>query len=396
MVHFIGKDISYFHTLFWPAMLAGAKYRLPTAVHVHGFLTVDGQKMSKSRGTFIRARCYLDHLSPEYLRYYFAAKLGSGIDDLDLNLTDFQNRVNADLVGKVVNIASRCAGFLVKRFDARLAPEIADPPLLARFEEAAEGIAASYEAREYGRAMREIMALADLANQYIDQRKPWDLAKQPGKEKEIHEICSMGIHLFRCLVILLKPVLPLVAEKTERFLNVAPFTFQDIYRPLVDHTINPYEPLMIRIEPKAIDDLLTASKEDLKPATVAVPSVDNDGPGRHLAAEPIAPTISIEDFAKVDLRVARVLEARAVEGADKLLQLTLDLGGETRNVFAGIKAAYAPESLVGRDVIMVANLAPRKMRFGRSEGMVCAASGEGPGVFILLPDSGALPGMRVH
>jgi methionyl-tRNA synthetase len=422
LVHFIGKDILYFHALFWPALLAGAGFRLPTAVHVHGFLTVDGQKMSKSRGTFITARSYLRHLQPEYLRYYFAAKLSSGIDDIDLNLADFQGRVNADLVGKVVNIASRCAGFLSKRFDGRLAPEIAEPHLLARFEEVAEGIAAAYEAREYARAMREIMALADLANQYIDQKKPWDLVKRLGQaqgkgpgqegisqvqakemEKEIWDVCSMGLNLFRCLVILLKPVLPLLAERTEQFLNCPPFAFKDVYVPLVDHRIQPYEPLMVRIDPKALEQMMEESKEDLQAVGAgaaakagAESGTADAGPGRHLAAEPIAAQIGIDDFNKIDLRVARVVEAKPVEGADKLLQLTLDLGGERRNVFAGIKGAYAPEALVGRDVIMVANLAPRKMRFGLSEGMVCAASGVGPGVFVLAPDSGAEPGMRIR
>ncbi|MGD9602094.1 MAG: methionine--tRNA ligase [Gammaproteobacteria bacterium] len=384
LYHFIGKDITYFHTLFWPAMLAGAGFRLPTGVFVHGFLTVDGQKMSKSRGTFITARAYLDHLHPEYLRYYFAAKLGAGIDDIDLSLEDFQHRVNADLVGKVVNIASRCAGFLDRLFGGRLAAMPDAPDLLAEVRGAADVIAGAYEAREYARGMREIMSLADRANQYIDQRKPWVIAKDPARRDELHAVCTAGIELFRLLVLYLKPVLPFMARAAEEFLACAPLTWADHATALGANPIAPFKPLMNRIDPVRVNAMIEDSKQTTAPA--AAPA----RPG-----EPIAPQISIEEFSKIDLRVARVAAAARVDGADKLVQLTLDLGGETRNVFAGIKAAYDPADLVGRHIVMVANLAPRKMRFGVSEGMVLAASGDGPGVFLLAPDAGAAPGMRV-
>jgi len=386
LYHFIGKDIVYFHTLFWPAVLTGAGFRKPTAVFAHGFLTVNGQKMSKSRGTFIKARSYLNHLDPEYLRYYFAAKLSSRIDDLDLNLEDFAQRVNADLVGKVVNIASRCAGFINKRFDNRLDVALSEPQLFAEFIAAQNSIASHFEARDFSQAMREIMALADKANQYIDAQKPWVLAKDPSQLARVQAVCTMGLNLFRVLVAYLKPVLPRLASHSERFLNIKPIQWQDITQPLLNQTINTFEPLMKRIEPTQIQALLQDSAQDIQaqPQQTAVTS----------NIEPLAPTISIDDFAKIDLRIARIVEAEAIAGSDKLLKLSVDLGNETRTIFAGVKSAYSPESLKGRLTVVVANLAPRKMRFGTSEGMMLAAGGDG-GLFILNPDTGAEPGMRV-
>jgi methionyl-tRNA synthetase len=389
MYHFIGKDIIYFHALFWPAILHGSGFRTPSAVYAHGFLTVDGQKMSKSRGTFITARSYLDHLNPEYLRYYFAAKLGSGIDDIDLNMEDFILRVNSDLVGKVVNIASRCAGFIKKRFDGQLADTVHNPDLYKEIADANESIANAYDGREYSRAMREIMALADKANQYIDDHKPWIVAKQENSDDELQAICTMGINCFRLLILYLKPVLPVMAEKTEAFLNIDPLNWQDATTALTSHKINPFKPLMTRVEKESIENMIEDSKDDL--ATTTNNSVVS-GP---LADNPIAEEITIDDFMKVDLRIAKIIKAEHVEGADKLLQLTLDLGGETRNVFAGIKSAYQPEDLEGKLTVMVANLAPRKMRFGLSEGMVLAAGSGGKELFILSPDDGAEPGMKV-
>ncbi|MFT5427199.1 MAG: methionyl-tRNA synthetase [Gammaproteobacteria bacterium] len=397
MHHFIGKDIVYFHALFWPAMLKGSSLRTPTAVNAHGFLTVNGEKMSKSRGTFIKARTYLDNLNPEYLRYYFAAKLSSGIDDIDLNMDDFLQRVNSDLVGKVVNIASRCSGFIKKNFSGRLASDIHDQQLLSEFVNAGDSIALAYESREYSRAMREIMALADKANQYIDDNKPWVVAKQENSDAELQAICSMGLNLFRILIIYLKPVLPVMAEKTEQFLNVDPFVWKDSQATLLEHEINKFKPLMTRVEQEHIDNMIEKSKEDL---TVTENASANKSPSASsspgpLHDNPIAEVISIDDFAKIDLRIAKIIKAEHVEGADKLLQLTLDIGGETRNVFAGIKSAYTPEDLEGRHTVMVANLAPRKMRFGLSEGMVLAAGPGGDDLFILSPDEGAKPGMKV-
>lgn len=398
MYHFIGKDIMYFHTLFWPAMLKGAGFRLPSSVFVHGFLTVDGQKMSKSRGTFITARTYLDHLHPEYLRYYFAAKLGAAIDDIDLNLEDFQHRVNADLVGKVVNIASRCAGFITRNFAGRLAAQGDEPALVSALQAAGNGIAQAYETREFSRAMREIMGLADRVNQYIDQRKPWVLAKQENAREELHAVCSTGIELFRLLMIYLKPVLPFMARDAEEFLACGELRWRDHEMLLGAHGIKPFKPLLNRIDPAKVTAMIDDSKATPPASTAKVP---NPAPAAG-AAEQASPEkaaapaqISIDEFGRIDLRVARVAAASAVEGADKLVQLTLDLGSETRQVFAGIKAAYAPEALVGKHVVMVANLAPRKMRFGVSEGMVLAASGEGPGIFLIAPEAGAEPGMRV-
>ncbi len=394
LYHFIGKDIAYFHTLFWPAVLSGSGFRTPSAVFCHGFLTVNGQKMSKSRGTFIKARTYLDNLNPEYLRYYFAAKLGSGIDDLDLNLDDFIQRVNADLVGKMVNIASRCAGYISKKCDGQLSKTCAEPALYNEFVAAGEKIAALYEKREFSHAVREIMALADRANQYIDEQKPWALAKEEGKQEQVRDIYSMGINLFRVLMTYLKPVLPVMAEASKTFLNIDSMQWSDIKVPLLDHAISKFKPLMTRVEQEKVDALIAASKEDLKQEhhkterKASIKTVNEN-------IEPIAEQIEFTDFAKVDLRIAKIIKAEHVEGADKLLQLTLDIGNETRNVFAGIKSAYAPEELEGKLTVMVANLAPRKMRFGVSEGMVLAAGPGGKDLWILEPHQGAQPGMRV-
>ncbi|MFC1684103.1 methionine--tRNA ligase [Pseudomonadota bacterium] len=393
--HFIGKDIIYFHALFWPAMLQGAGFRTPTAIFSHGFLTVDGQKMSKSRGTFIKARTYLDHLNPEYLRYYFAAKLGSGVEDIDLNLEDFSQRVNSDLVGKVVNIASRCSGFIKKRFDGTLSNEVAEPELFQEFVTAGNSIAERFEKREFSRAVREIMALADRANQYIDEKKPWVIAKEEGKDQELQAVCSMGINLFRLLIGYLRPILPATAEKSEAFLQVEPLTWDVLTTPLTNHAIAKFKPLMTRVEATQIEAILEASKADLAATEVKKTKPHETATEGHLVKDPIGDTIEFGDFAKVDLRIARIAKAEHVEGADKLLQLTLDLGGETRNVFAGIKSAYAPEDLEGKLTVMVANLAPRKMRFGVSEGMVLAAGPGGKDLFILEPHEGAEPGMKV-
>jgi methionyl-tRNA synthetase len=387
LYHFIGKDIAYFHTLFWPAMLHGSGFRTPDGVFCHGFLTVDGQKMSKSRGTFIKARTYLDHLGPEYLRYYFAAKLGAGVEDIDLNLDDFIARVNSDLVGKVVNIASRCAGFINKRFEGRLSGELVEPGMQEEFVQAGEAIAAAYERREYARAMREIMELADRANAWIAERKPWEAARDEHRADEVQAVCSQGLNLFRVLVGYLKPVLPELAAQAESFLRCEPLDWAGLATPLTDHEIAKFKPLMTRIERDTIDAMIEDSKADLAATGAAKPA----GPP---AGEPIADEIGIDDFARVDLRVARIESAEYVDGADKLLRLSLDLDGEKRQVFAGIRAAYDPKDLEGRLTVMVANLAPRRMRFGVSEGMVLAA-GDGKGIHILSPDSGARPGMRI-
>ncbi|MGY4876555.1 methionine--tRNA ligase [Vreelandella aquamarina] len=387
--HFIGKDIVYFHALFWPAMLHGADFRTPTAVNCHGFLTVDGAKMSKSRGTFIKAATYADYLNPEYLRYYFAAKLTSKVDDLDLNLEDFAARVNSDLVGKVVNIASRCAGFIKKLGNGQLSTHCAEPQMLARFITAGDDIAADYEAREFSRAMRKIMELADEANTYIADAEPWVLAKQEGREQEVLDICSVGINLFRQLMVYLAPVVPAMAEQAQAFLALETLDWHSRHDTLLGHTINKFKPLMTRVERDRIDAMIEASKEDL----VEEQKLKN-APKGPLVEDPIAEEISFDDFIKVDLRIARIAKAQYVDGADKLLQLTLDLGGETRNVFSGIRSAYAPEALEGRLTVMVANLAPRKMRFGMSEGMVLASAND-DGIYLLSPDTGAEPGQRV-
>ncbi|SFH00321.1 methionine--tRNA ligase [Neptunomonas qingdaonensis] len=391
LYHFIGKDIAYFHTLFWPAMLEGAGFRKPNGVFCHGFLTVDGQKMSKSRGTFIMAETYLNHLRPEYLRYYFAAKLSSGIDDIDLNLEDFRMRVNADLVNKVVNIASRCAGFIYKLFDGKLSAQLSAPELYQEAVNAGDLIADSYEKREFGRAMREIMALADKANQYIDTAEPWVLAKQEGKQQEVQDCCSMGINLFRVICTYLAPVLPQVAEDVRAFLNLETLLWDDIKQPLTNHAVNKFKPLMQRVDEDKIAALIEESKQTME-ATAVIQKATTPSP---LNDDPISDTVSFDDFAKVDLRVALIAKAEHVDGAKKLLRLTLDLGGESRNVFAGIKSAYSPEDLEGKLTVMVANLAPRKMKFGVSEGMVLAAGPGGEDLWILEPQQGAQPGMRI-
>ena len=391
LVHFIGIDIARFHTLCWPAMLEGAGFRKPTAVHCHGFLMVDGAKMSKSRGTFIKARTYLDHLQPEYLRYYYAAKLNNKVENIDLNLEDFVARVNADLVGKVVNIASRCAGFIGKNFDATLAENLPDTQLYEESVAASESIANAYENREFSRAIREIIVQADKANQYIADQAPWNLIKQQGNELQVQQICTLGINLFKNLVILLKPVVPGIASQTESFLNCKEFTWTDLATPLLNHKINKFKPMITRLETKSIEAIVEASKEDLQATAAATGAVATG----HLADDPLSDEISYDDFAKIDLRVATIVAADHVKGADKLLQLTLDLGGQTRNVFAGIKSAYDPADLVGRQTVMVANLKPRKMRFGNSEGMVLAAGPGGSDLFVLSPDNGAEAGMRV-
>lgn len=396
LYHFIGKDIISFHALFWPAVLAGANLRTPTAIYAHGFLTVNGQKMSKSRGTFINARHYLDHLDPEYLRYYFAAKLTSRIDDLDLNFDDFIARVNSDLVGKMVNIASRCAGFISKKCDGQLSAECSEPALYQRFVDAGETIAELYEKREFSHAMREIMALADLANQYIDEQKPWVLAKDEATAGQAQAVYSMGVNLFRVLMTYLKPVLPVMAEKAEAFLAIDALNWDSCAAPLCGHTIKKFKPLMTRVEQEKIDAVLADAQKTLaaEPSTSKASKTTGKTTEKNVM-DPIAETIQYDDFAKIDLRIVRIAKAEHVDGADKLLQLTLDLGDETRNVFAGIKSAYAPEDLEGKLTVMVANLAPRKMRFGLSEGMVLAAGPGGKDLWILEPGDGAQPGMRV-
>ncbi|WP_422422643.1 methionine--tRNA ligase [Pseudomonas sp. GZD-222] len=391
LYHFIGKDIVNFHALFWPAMLEGAGYRKPTGINVHGYLTVNGSKMSKSRGTFIKARTYLDHLAPEYLRYYYASKLSRGVDDLDLNLEDFVQKVNSDLVGKVVNIASRCAGFIQKGNDGVMVAGDAAPELTEAFLAAAPSIAEAYEARDFARAMREIMGLADRANAWIADKAPWSLAKQEGKQDEVQAICAQGINLFRQLVIFLKPVLPLLAADAEAFLNVAPLTWNDHQTRLSNHQLNPFKALMSRIDPAKVEAMTAASKEDLAASQTSV--VTGNG---ELSKDPLSAEIDFDTFAAVDLRVALILKAEAVEGADKLLRLTLDIGDEQRNVFSGIKSAYPdPAKLEGRLTMMIANLKPRKMRFGISEGMVMAAGPGGEEIYLLSPDSGAKPGQRI-
>lgn len=386
LYHFIGKDIVYFHSLFWPAMLHGSGFRKPSNVFVHGYVTVNGAKMSKSRGTFIKASTYLQHLDPECLRYYYAAKLNNRIDDLDLNLEDFVARVNSDVVNKLVNLASRTASFICKRFDGKLANALSEPVLYKTFTDASERIADAYEKREYSRAIRDIMALADEANRYVDEKAPWVMAKQEGQEAELSAVCSTTINLFRVLMTYLKPVMPELAARAEAFLNVT-LNWGDIEQPLLSHTVSPFKALFTRVDPAKVAAMVDASKEE---AQATAPKVT--GP---LANDPIAPEITYDDFAKLDLRVALIKKAEAVPEADKLLRLQLDLGGEVRQVFAGIKSAYSPEQLEGKLTVMVANLAPRKMRFGMSEGMVLAAGPGGKDLFILEPHAGAQPGMRV-
>lgn len=391
MYHFIGKDILYFHALFWPAMLHFAGLRAPSGVFAHGFLTVDGQKMSKSRGTFITAKSYLDcGLNPEWMRYYMAAKLNGRIEDIDLSLDDFVARVNSDLVGKFINIASRSAGFIAKRFGGQLAAGVEDETrLLGNIAAQADSIAAAYEAREYARALREIMALADAVNGYVDANKPWELAKQEGQDARLAEVCTVLINAFRLLTLYLKPVLPRLAEGVEAFLDVAPLSWADSQTLLLGHTIKPYQHLMQRIDPVLVEKLIEANKQNMEAQNAAAPAANY---------EPLAETIKIDDFAKLDLRVGKVLACGFVEGSDKLLQFTVDLGFEQRNIFSGIRKAYQePEKLVGRHVIVVANLAERKMRFGVSQGMIVCASGtdDSEGLFLLDVDAGVKPGMRV-
>jgi methionyl-tRNA synthetase len=394
LYHFIGKDIINFHGLFWPAMLQSAGLRAPSAIYAHGFLTVNGTKMSKSRGTFIKASTYLQHLDAQYLRYYFAAKLSGSVDDIDLNLEDFVQRVNSDVVGKIVNIASRCAGFLRNGFDNILSGHCSEQAMVEAFIARGEAIAQLYEQREFNKAIREILALADQANQYIDEKKPWALAKQDGTQQAVHDVCSVGINLFRVLMTYLKPVLPAMAKQAEAFLNCS-LDWTELQAPLTAHRLAVFQPLLTRIDSKQVDAMLEASKETqvaaATPATAAAAS-------KHESTKQASPaTIEFDDFAKVDLRIAEIVAAEPVDGADKLLRLTLDLGEYSgqRQVFAGIKSAYQPADLVGRLTVVVANLAPRKMRFGVSEGMVLAA---GPGdkeIFLLEPHDGARPGMQV-
>ncbi|HUW26791.1 MAG TPA: methionine--tRNA ligase [Gallionella sp.] len=452
LYHFIGKDILYFHALFWPAMLQHAGFRTPTKLFAHGFLTVNGEKMSKSRGTFITARSYIDHIgNTEYLRYYYAAKLNGTMEDIDLNLEDFVARVNSDLIGKYINIASRCAGFIAKRFDGKLSTVLVDHwlkeqlgdadktaaigdlinmneqmlineairlpgeltlvDLLPELQDSAFQLAEIYEQRDFAKAIRRIMELTDMCNTYVDRLAPWTLAKNfEENSARIHIGCSIALNAFRLLTLYLKPVLPKLAESVESFLNISPLQWGDAQTLLQDHTINPYQHLMTRLDPKLIEAMVAANQESLKPMTEShspqrhaehqqhAPSplapLPPAGEGKNIS--PIAETISIDDFSKIDLRVAKIVNAEHVEGADKLLKLTLDIGEEKpRTVFAGIKSVYDPEQLKGRMTVMVANLAPRKMKFGLSEGMVLAASGETPGLFILGPDEGAQPGMRI-
>ena len=419
--HFIGKDILYFHTLFWPAVLEGSGLRRPTSVHAHGFVTINGQKMSKSRGTFITARRYLDSFKAEYLRYYFCAKLGPGIDDLDMNLDEFTTRVNSEIVGKLVNIASRCAGFITKNAAGTLAATLPEPGLYAEFADAGEKIAAAYEARDTASAVREIMALADRANQYIDARKPWSLAKDPANAAEVRSVCTQGLNLFRVLMVYLQPALPEMAVQAQRFFQEGAWTWDSVAAPLLGTTISPYQPLATRLDPKAVAKLVepppeavatvTASPGAQATVTVKVTAPPAAPPPTRRATASTAASdeatlaaaaavegnsISIDDFLRVDLRVAKVLSADLIPGADKLLKLRLDVGDlGARDVFAGVRAAYEPAALVGRLIVVVANLEPRKMRFGVSEGMMLAAGPGGREIFVLSPDSGALPGMRI-
>jgi methionyl-tRNA synthetase len=392
--HFIGKDILYFHTLFWPAVLEASAMRRPTAVHAHGFLTVNGQKMSKSRGTFITARRYLQNFPAEYLRYYFAAKLSSGIDDMDLSLDEFTTRLNSEIVGKLVNIASRCAGFINKSSAGQLAASLADESLYASFVSAGEAIAKSYEGRDTAAAVRDIMALADRANQYVDSRKPWMLAKDAKNAAEVQSVCTQALNLFRVLMIYLQPVLPNMAARASTFFQESGWSWSHAAKPLLGTNINAYEPLAVRLDPQAVASLV---EPEAAAAAAAAPHAGASDTATLAAATSVEGNlISIDDFLRIDLRVAKILSAELITGADKLLKLKLDVGelGE-REIFAGIRAAYDPATLVGRMIVVVANLEPRKMRFGTSEGMMLAAGPGGKEIFVLSPDSGASPGMRV-
>lgn len=393
LYHFIGKDIVYFHSLFWPAMLDGAGYRKPNNVYVHGYVTVNGAKMSKSKGTFIKASTYLKHLDPECLRYYYAAKLNSRIDDLDLNLTDFSQRVNTDVVNKVVNLASRNAGFINKRFDGQLSKTFAEPELYQSFVEAGTQIGQLFESREFSRAIREITALADRANQYIDEKAPWVIAKQEGQEGQLQAVCTVGLNLFRILMAYLKPVMPELAARSEAFLNQE-LDWDVIAAPLVEHTISPFKALFNRIDPKQIEQMIDDSKQDAAEEMAAKQQAEAEAQSE-LDKDPIAEEIEFDDFAKVDMRIAKILSCESVPKANKLLKFQLDIGGETRQIFSGIKAAYAPEDLVGKYTVVVANLKPRKMKFGLSEGMILAAGPGGDQLWLLEPHEGAQAGMRV-
>ncbi len=398
LYHFIGKDILYFHALFWPATLHFSGYRTPTKICVHGFLTVNGQKMSKSRGTFITARSYLAHLQPEYLRYYFAAKLNDHIEDIDLNLDDFAARVNSDLIGKYINIASRTAGFIRKSFGGMLGdiPPGRDAEIVAELQRAQADIRLSYEARRYSEAVRHIMELADHANAYINEHEPWKMVKEAGQKEHAHQVCTTAINLFRLLTLYLKPILPHLAAEVEAFLNIAPLQWSDAQQALTVHEIQTYHHLARRIEPCQIEAMLADNRENLQSRESTPSAPTRHGESRQTTPpQPIADTIGIDDFAKIDLRVARIVSAENIAGADKLLRLQLDLGDEQRQVFAGIKSRYRPEELEGRLTVMVANLAPRKMRFGVSEGMVLAAGPGGKDLWLLHPDEGAQPGMRI-
>jgi methionyl-tRNA synthetase len=388
--HFIGKDIINFHALFWPSVLDGADFRTPTRIHTHGFITVNGTKMSKSRGTFITAADYLRYLSPDYLRYYYATKLNGSADDIDINLEDFVQRVNSDLVGKVINIASRCAGFLNKRFEGQLAETIHNQDLWRTFTDTADIIAEHYERGDTSKAVREVTALADLANQYIAEHAPWQLNKDPDQSELLQLVCSQAINMFRTLAIYLAPVLPSMAKKTEAFLNVAPLTWQDVRAPLRAHRINNFSAMLTRMDIKTVDALVEASAKSGQ-ETESQPATTRTQTEPTLTES----TISIEDFDKIKLKVARIIDAQEVQGADKLLQLTLDVGDHQRQVFSGIREAYAPQDLIGRLTIVVANLAPRTMRFGVSQGMILAAGPGGSDLFLLNPDTGATPGMDV-
>lgn len=394
--HFIGKDIVYFHALFWPAMLEGAGYRTPTGINAHGFLMVNGEKMSKSRGTFIQADTYLKHLNPEYLRYYFASKLSASVEDINLDLDDFMQKVNSDLVGKVVNIASRCAGFIHKNNDGKLAESLAEPELVAEIVQAGDEIAQAYEAREFSKAMRLIMACADKANEYIDDKKPWALNKIEGNQAEVQAVCTVALNIFRQLMVYLAPVLPTMTENARQFLNVESLAFDSRHDLLLGHMINAFTPLMQRVEKDKIEAMVNASKEDLQKQSAKQPQVANvkadkkadDKKVAENSSTTLKEAIGIEDFAKVEMTVAKVLECNKVEGADKLLQFTLDIGEEkTRNVFSGIAKFYQPEQLQGKTVICVTNLAPRKMKFGISEGMILSAEKDGKLTVILLDDN---------
>ncbi len=387
LYHFIGKDIVYFHALFWPAMLEGAGLRTPTAINAHGFLTVNGEKMSKSRGTFIKAETYLENLNPEYLRYYFASKLSSGVEDINLDLEDFMQKVNSDLVGKVVNIASRCAGFIHKNNDGKLADALSEPALVQEIIDAGSDIMAAYEAREFGRATRLIMACADKANEYIDTHKPWALNKE-GKTEEVQAVCTVALNIFHKLVIYLAPILPILSENARIFLNVDSLAFDTRHTHLVNHTINAFSPLMSRVEKDKVDAMVNASKESLEKPNNQADNKANKTKTAETSTGAAGEFIGIDDFAKVTMKVAHVIECNHVEGADKLLQFTLDVGeATTRNVFSGIAKFYKPEELTGKKVVCVTNLAPRKMKFGISEGMILSAEKDGQLTVITLPDT---------